>query len=502
MLFSGTSSRADDTPATTEATPSAPTETKAGVPATATKPQPPKPAAEEVIPYNLIPYRMSIEIGITRDATFNDQTIARLLERLQRGLDSRVGPLWDFKLQLAERLQPGTLETLTSMPEESLTAIANAGEFDQSFAMSIERIGAGYRVGCRSWDRNSQTSTAVSSREFYEGRELEEAILSQLLTHFRPLAEITEVSEDGTNVSLFLRGGELLPPDSELAPALVGQLLTPYYRYLDRKKELRQIQHTPWTFLRITSVNRSFAQAEVISAFRSAIAGKRRRVELMAITLKPKFPQTQVMIYPRKQHNNPLAGVRVDVMNRKPTLEDAVEDRVSKLTDRFGTVHIDTDPEHPLQYIYVMSGQAVLAIVPFIPGNQKYVEVEVPDDTPRLNVEGQVELLEAELIETVARREVLIARARNMSKEDDKWEEVDKLVKELKELPDIKSFNKRLYDLKQTGLAQALDNNDRVAGVRINRLAAGLQEHIDKHMIVTKLADFFKEMQELRPKGA
>ncbi|MEZ6055535.1 MAG: hypothetical protein R3C01_02410 [Planctomycetaceae bacterium] len=478
----------------------APAATAAPASGTSTDDNKPKPPPKVVRPtIDVVPYQILVDIGISRTPEFGERFRERFLTDLTARIESRVGPLWQMTLRESEDLQPASSLLLQDLSDEQRRPPVNLPEIDQSYQLTLERDGGGYRLACQSWDVNSQTSTPMVSRTLYEPRQLADVAVEMLLSHFRPIAQIDTVSEDGKTVEFRIRGGELMPPDVAVAPFRVGDYLSPYYRYLDRKQQLQQIVHVGWTYLEVTEVNRGRMLANVISTFRSPLAGNRRRVELMGIAVKPQFQETTLVIYPRKERDNPLAGARVDVTDRRPTKEDAVPDRLTLLTDRRGQVQLPVDPGHLLRYLYIISGTTVLAQVPFIPGTDARVELEIPNDAARLTAEGQVELLEAELIETVARRAVLMARIRGLSN-NDKWTEVDTLMEELGGLPLKKSFDVRLRAIQQTAVAIAQGNKDRVAVSRINKLCGALQEHIDKHLTDEKLNDFKAEMRQIRPK--
>ncbi|MEZ6068524.1 MAG: hypothetical protein R3B90_23065 [Planctomycetaceae bacterium] len=457
-------------------------------------PSPPPP------PVELRAYRVLVALGFGDGPRVPKGLPNRLTLELRRQIDTRVGPLWEADVTEVPWLQPGSRRLLNDMTEADLNARFLPTDYDKVFLATVETEGGGYRISAREWDRNSQTSTAVTSRSEYESRVLGDRLFAEVYTHFRPLAEVETVSEDGKTIGMVVRGGELLPADPAAAPAEVGAYLAPYYRYYDRKKELRQLQMLEWTYLHVTGVERARVTAQLISTFQNPLAGSRRRVDLMAITLKPRFEGTELTVYPRGQPDNPVAGLRIDVTDREPTAEDKVEDRLVLYTGRQGAVMIPVNAGTPLQYLYILSGKSVLAEIPYIAGNAPTARLEVPDDGPRLGVEGEVEILEAELIELVARREVAMARALGLAKGKD-WEAADRLVEEIKQLPTRESMLERVERMRLQAVDAARRTNNRVGEIRINKLCKTLVEHIERHLNPDRVRGFLQEYRVLKDVG-
>jgi hypothetical protein len=451
-------------------------------------------------PIDQQPYRVLVAVGVAPDPRWDADFHRRVLEGLRLRIETRLGPLWVADVEAPPWLSAGRRGILDQLGEPQLTEKFLASEYDKVFLATLEQDGAAARVSAREWDKNSQTATAVTSNLVWERRIVLDRLFAETLSHFRPIAELETVSEDGATAELRLRGGELLPPDPGLRPIAEGSYLRPYFRYLDRKRELRQLQVIPWTYLHATGIDRGRISAEVSTAFGGILGGKRRRTELMAIAVKPRFPETRLRIYPRGQADNPLSGVRVDVLPRRPTQDDAVSDRASLYTDRFGEVSIPASEEQPLQHIYVMSGRSVLATVPFIPGDRPRAELEVPDDSARLAVEGEIAILEAELIEVVARREVTAARTLGHARAKE-WEQVDKLVADLKNLPTRETLKERLERIRLPAVAAVRQQKNRVAESRINQMCRQVTEHIDRHLDPDRLTAVLTEVRELKEAG-
>ena len=133
-----------------------------------------------------------------------------------------------------------------------------------------------------------------------------------------------------------------------------------------------------------------------------------------------------------------------------------------------------------------------------MPGMVPEVEIEVPDDTARLNVEGEVALLQGKLIDIVATREVIMARIRAAASKNS-WENVDSFLKELDELMTRDQFVAEIDTLQVQAVYHAQQARDRVAESRIKKLCTGIKESAQKYLDPFRVTDFKREIATMRP---
>lgn len=453
------------------------------------------------LPPELKPYRVLVSVACARQPSLDDRFRSELISTIETRIGAWFGPMWSLTVAEDDSAAPVAPDSLDRPTDEQLNGQYLPGEYDKVFLVSLSKTGSRYDVAAREWDRNSQTTGHVAAEETFDRRLCADVATRLVHRVFRPLAMVMSVSESGDQVELSIRAGEFLAGDADSLPFRVGEYLSPYFRYLDRQREVRQIQHVPWTFLKVESIDRARMICSVISTFRAPISGSRRRVELMGIAARPLFEQTRLRIAPRNAPDNPMVGYRVDVMDRIPTEDDPVEDRITLATDRAGVVVVPAFPEAPLRHVLVHSGQSVLAKVPFIPGLEPELELSTPDDTARLNVEGALAVLEGDLIDIVARRAVLMARARIAAKQQ-KWAEADEYIRQLEELPDLERVQQQIAAIRLPAVQTARILNNRVAEARIKRMCGELETVAAEHLDLQKLKDFQTEIAELRAAGA
>lgn len=485
-------------PSAATAEPAAPVAPTDPAPAAAAPPAtaPAKPPVPRPLRPGLKAYDVGVYLTFSDDPQFTPLLRQDVAGGVREELESRAGAFWrpldvreaDQTLRIAPiRDDRAVIERLT--PE--LKRRSN----DKVFLAAIDATGGELGVRVAEWDRSS-ASLGVWVRETVTDRRLLAATVTRLVGKtFRPLATIESV--DGQTTILELRASELAPPDPRFLPIQEGDSLQPFLRFLTRTREVDRIQAVPWTYLLVEEVDRSRAVCRVISSFKSPLPASRRRMELMAVGATPVYEQTTLEIAPHSTPQNPVVGARVELLDRLPTKEDAVEDRVITSTDRFGRVSIPVDPLKPLVWVYVFSGKSVLARVPIVPGLVPTMTLAVPDDTPRLMVEGELSLLEGELIDVVGRREVLMARARQIVK-GNRWDEIEKLTTQVEDLPSLAEFERRAEAVRIAGIQAARNHQDKIAEARIGRLVAGFLALVKEHLDPEKITAFKDEMAELR----
>lgn len=450
----------------------------------------PKPP---IIPYEQQVYQISITLGVAPDMDLSDREAHRILDQLRSLVETRIGMWWKSDVTLAPAGEPISRAMLASRTAKSWNEALEPTTIEKKFALTLDREGTGFRLSGVEWDRASQTLTSIQGRTTFDRRLLPTLAADLVFDLFRPLVSIDTIVEN--LVEMRIRGGEYLPPDLLLTPFAVGDHVTSFMRHLDKNRDLKRMQYVPWTSVRVDLIERGYMQGTTVSAFGAPLAGSRRRVELLGLKIRPAHAQTRLQVIPRGKPQSPMAGYRVEVLDRLETKDDKVEDRVKLRTDRNGEVVIPADPAKPLRYVIVYSGVAPLAKAPLIPGHVERLVLEAPDDSARMNVEAETELLQSELVDIVARREVLMARARGASKKAN-WELVTDLKKQVDTLPTLDMFLVRIEALKTPAVQSAKRNKDKSQESRIARMCKQITEMATLHLDPVKVKEFHTEIEE------
>jgi hypothetical protein len=200
---------------------------------------------------DLVPYRVLIGLSVQSRPRFGREFREDLVADLRRQAATRAGAFWRVDVGELPWLQPGCREVLASLSDQELTQRFLPMDFDKVLLAVVEEDGGGVRYSCREWDKSSQTATATTSRVTFDRRLLPDLLFAEMLTHFRPLAEVETVDEGGKTLEMRIRAGELFPPDPAVLRVATGAYFSPYFRSFDRKGELQSLQHLPWTYVRI-----------------------------------------------------------------------------------------------------------------------------------------------------------------------------------------------------------------------------------------------------------
>ncbi|MCA9111898.1 MAG: hypothetical protein KDA52_18235, partial [Planctomycetaceae bacterium] len=135
--------------------------------------------------------------------------------------------------------------------------------------------------------------------------------------------------------------------------------------------------------------------------------------------------------------------------------------------------------------------------LPFMGGIDRAVTLEVPDDAARLEVEGNLAMIQGELIDLVSRRSVMLARALSMARKES-WDECDSIMASVDRLPSISTFKSKIIAVQVPGVERAQANRDKSAEKRINKMARELEELVDRYLTATPVRDVKSEIKELR----
>ena len=379
---------------------------------------------------------------------------------------------------------------------------------DKIFPVTVEVKGANYIVSVREWDRESELLTTVRTRTTIDQRTIASQILRLLGEVFRPVTLIDEATP--LTARIRYKAGEFPPGDPAFKLAKKDAMYVPFFRYMDRSKVMQKLQFLPWSYITATNVERIRANCELSTGVKTPLGSfKRRRMELRALELKPYTDQTTLTLVPKRNRTRPLVGYLVAVYDELPPplpkpgeepKQDAPEREKPDIyrSDRFGNVTIPVDPNKPLQWIFIRSGSALLAKFPLVAGAERQMTVECPDDTIRLDVEGQIVLLQSHLVDTIAKQAMVKAMITNRLKKRE-WKKVDESLQELDELPTIENFETLVSEIQYPAIKKADKRRDRNSKGRIKKLGAAVLKiagiHLDKQKIDEFREDVVQERQ-------
>ena len=474
--------------------------------------------AKPTTPIDLQPYRVAIELSFSIRPDLDSAFRSQVIDQVRQGLDRSLGNLWEFTIQADRGHRPAGRDALERVRQAEVQVRYGTEGLDKLFLLSVEVQGGGFRVCGREWDSITSQLGPIHQADFFDRREVSRNLLSLLQGLFRPVAAISQ-ARNGP-LLLHPKGGGLAPHDEHWLPVTEGALFEAYYRYLNKEQVVERVQQVPWTYLTAGTMEAGACPVTVTSGLRGAISARRRRIEVVALMVRQRSASTRLTLVTFPPRRRPLGGIEVEIMSAarkeghssaetrsagdKAAGEMAAQEHdsvptVRLVTDRNGRVDVSSPEEADGKPVWLMvrSGQNLLAKVPFVPGIRAEEVLELPDDTLRLEVEGEVAQLQSELVDTVARRAVLSALARNRAKARD-WEGADDYLKQVAAVPKSTTFLASLNAIRINGLDASRAQKDRMTELRVKRLCDETAELIKNYLEDEKLNELREEIAELK----
>lgn len=438
-----------------------------------------------------VPYRPAVRFVWEADESFS----AGVRQRVERDVRGRIrdaaGRYWSPQYSSTVLADASGLETR----KESLKSELKDDSNDKVILATLRRDGLAIEVAACEWDATTESWSAVARRETVREDFLAAAVVQCVRDAFRPLFRI--IDTEGDSVRMIARAGELLPPDPAFSSIEPGAISQPTIIYYDRKHVRQKTQTLPLTYVFAESRHRAYVQATTVSAFRAALGGSRRnRVELWSLGGRPTAEETRLKLVRQDDPSRVLMGQRVVVSPRVFIREDPRAAPLEKLSDRDGFVTLAPHPASPIVWLYVWSGEALLARVPYAPGWETETTLPLPDDSIRLQVEGKLERLKADLTETVARRAVLKAQAIAAAKRGDK-DAAGNLKAKLRKMPSAADLTSRLELIRAPAIESAKAARQRVAAIRINKACDSLGRIIKSYLDPDRMRETMEEIDSL-----
>ena len=447
------------------------------------------------------------EFPVEADAPLSDEMLAEVHTLMAITDDALLEPAI---AAFVERVADGKVdpEKVATVSEVMFLYLSPAPlKIDKVFPVAVEIQGGSYVISAREWDRESELLTSVRTRTTIDRRTIAAQILRLLSEVFRPVAQIEGATP--TTARIRFKAGEYPPGDPAFAQTGKDSMYVPFFRYMDRNKVVQKLQFLPWSYITAKNIERIRANCDLNTGVKTPLGSfKRRRMELRALALKPYTNQTTLTLVPKRNLTRPLVGYLVAVYDEIPPPppksgeeppKDAPEREKPDIyrSDRFGNVTIPVDPNKALQWVFIRSGSALLAKFPLVAGAERQMTVECPDDTIRLDVEGQIVLLQSRLIDTIAKQAMVRAMIINRVKKG-QWKKVDESLKELDELTTLRAFTTMVEDIQLFALKKAQDRKDRISQSRIKTLGRAIMKVAKVHLDQEKVDEFRDDIVEQR----
>lgn len=431
-----------------------------------------KPATAQSL-WELSPYRVRVVLLAPPSSAWTSQMLPRVERTIRDGCSATVGASWEVTVDAASinttPIASATFAGMADPPMSPEALVDDIAALDKLFVLSIQRKDDAYLILAREYDVRTQIWSPVVERQTALAEELGELGFHLLIDTFSPLALI--VSTENKSATLRMRGGALPTRDPTLRFVGPGDLFRPIVRYNDRDGTPRRIQSIPWTFLLVDTIEDTDVDCRVVTGLRSPLSARRRgRVEQLAAKMRFSPSATRVNLRSPTEPQSPLVGFAVYAYG-----PDSPETVLLGRTDRMGQITVPPGDD-PLRILLVKNGTALVAKLPLVPGFLDQLEAVVPDDRTRLRVEAEITGIQEALVDFVAEREILMARAERRI-EQGEIDEARGHVDELARLSTDQNFRFRLRQLRQ-GVA----SDDPRTRQRIEQLIDDTQQLVDEYL--------------------
>lgn len=389
--------------------------------------------------WDISQYQIEIQLAVDESARPQPGRSEQLVESIREKIFLGLFPLWNAECSLAKgkeknRLLSG-LEKIDESFERPETTL-----LDKKLFLAVHSTNIGYQLECREYDYYLHRWSRTIRRQVQQQAALADQCFYLLQSTFSPLAAVEPDKEDKNIVRLNFKGSGLPLRDETQSLNSPGEVYLPLLVRTNTAGEIlpENVKPLPWTYLTLKEQDSDKWLTDVHSGIRTPYGIRRRgRVQQLAIALRYPPDASRIRFHARHSKEQSLSGYEVFERNK----EDE-QSNLLGLTDSNGTIKIMPN-EQPVQVLFLRSDGQLLAKIPVAPGAKEVIEVPVGDDPARLRAQAALVSLREELIDLVARRNILMARIRDRLK-NGKVSEAQDLFSELDSLPSSSQFAQKI----------------------------------------------------------
>lgn len=458
-----------------------------------------EPVAIERRPYD-------IRLLVAFDHTEFDQAAAdTVLRDVEKAVVRCAGDMWSLKVAELMGLDRYPVRGLERLDRTALLDAFPEETADVWYAAAVQSLPVGTRISVRSWQPEVQFESVTASADVQDRREVANTILKLCHKLMRPMGIVESTNQQ--SVRIRLRAGELTPPDPTFVQLSKDDLLIPMLAFRNKENQIERLQSIPWTYVSIEEIDGAALTGTVRSGLRLALGGRRRgRIDTLVVAVRPQYQSTLIELATQAKSSIPLVAHRIEVRTSytnylankdHPEIDPKATLLEECLTDRLGRTRIKADPNHRMVWLFAFSGDHLLARVPFVTGSIPFARYEVPDDSVRLTVEADLQMIQGEVIDAVALRNTAMAAARAAGKKSD-WITVNQKLALLRRQEDAGALNDRLMAIRVTGTEAAKTRKDKIGEIRINRICDDTATLIKTHLGEEKIRLLVEEMEQLQ----
>ena len=382
------------------------------------------------------PYRICIQIDMSQDALiklgFDDreQINSFIASHLPQVAENWVGGLWNITVRDGSfpntLFQANMLADSVHLDNPALKDIIGS-EFDKIVYLFLDGSQTGIAViHAKELDVRTLYVAGHSSVDVRHQSFLIDSVFDAIWGSFAPVASIDQVH--GSRVILRLLGGELMNlkrHDVGFEPSVSpDDVFITYSRAFDKTGKLIAVTPIPWTALVVQKCEGSSVECELESGIRFSLTSRKRgRSEQIAILPRLQAHPTRLVLHSRilPQTDDSIESTREKrikfLTNYQISEKRSEKYEILGTTDVFGSIVIPYLEGEPIRTLYIRQGDVLVAKLPLVQGFKPEIPVAIPDDEIRIAAEGRLIGIQEEVIDLVARKEILTTRIDKLSQQ-------------------------------------------------------------------------------------
>ena len=480
--------------------------------------QPPPSGSDEEIPYGLRPYRVSLSISTTSSVGGRPFRRERVLSDIQLAVSRMYGRAWQLKIDPAEWLRPGTPRQIAELEIDDLINRDDSGEmldrypesqYDKAMFLAVAATTTGFEIIGREYDsRTRELSAAI--REFTPDRRHIASLAARLVRDsFRPCLAYLRRYADGAKreyIQLQVQADEIPIPDPTAVQVREGDVLRLFHRFMRRTDptQLHLLRSLTLNYVRVTAVDETVTRGLVTGPLlthsaRSPFGMRGPHLQQVALRQRPTSRFSRIRLLERSVNSTPLICQRVSVAYKLRHEDNDEWEQLRLVSDRNGEVLIEAHADFSTLWLYVYSGRMLLARIPYAPGLVPVDTIELPDDSIRLSVEGDLQLFRDRLVDSIALREVHFSLAERAADEGH-VDEFEQYLEEYEVSETLEDFEASLNLIKSRAENRAKKSGNKTAGRAVENMIKRMQETLNYFFSGEKLLKRRKEIESLRAK--
>ncbi len=478
----------------------------------------PGDSSDVEIPFSLRPYRISLSVLTTASVESRRFRRAGVLNEIRQAVSRMYGRVWDLNLDSADWLRPGTPRQISELGIDDLIQGEDPGElldrypesdYDKAIFLGVAATTAGFDMVCREYDSRTHELSSVVRGFTPDRRYIASVAVRLVRDSFRPCLTYVRRYVDSADrefIQLQVQAGEIPVPDPTAEQIREGDVLRLFHRFMKRtdSTQLRQLRPLPLNYVRVTSVDVTVTRGLVTGVLLthgvvSPFGLRGRNLQQIALRQRPTARSSRIRLVERSVDNKPLICQRLNVVY-KLRRKDADElEQVRLVSDRNGEVTVDAHDDFQTLWLYVYSGEMLLAWIPYAPGLVSVDTIELPDDSIRLSVEGDLRLFRDELVDSIALREVQFNMAGRAADEGN-VEDFQQLLEEYGSNPTLDDFKDSLSLIRVRAVKRAEQQNNSIAKRAVERMCNRILDTLELFFSDEKRLKRRKEIGRLRIK--